>query len=79
MRPTKQVMQRHNFRLAQLPDLYSQDARHAASARVLHIMYRQVARLRMYVQLCGGPLGVPKVMDWNTLPKFQPVGTPADE
>lgn len=79
MRPTSNILQRHTFRLAQLPDLYSQDARHAAAARVLHIMYRQVERLRIYVRLCGGPTRVPKFIDWNTLPKFQSSGTPADE
>lgn len=79
MRPTDQILQRHTFRLSRLPDLYSQDARHAAAARVLHIMYRQVARLRLYVKNCGGPLGVPKFMDWNTLPKFVPEGNPADK
>ena len=79
MRPTDKILQRHTFRLSLLPDLYSKDARHAAAARVLQIMYRQVARLRTYVQQCGGPLGVPKFMDWNTLPKFKSAGTPADE
>ena len=79
MRPTANILQCHTFRLAHIPDLYSQDARPAAAARVLHIMYRQVERLRTYVTLCGGPTKVPKFMDWNTLPKFQSSGSPADE